>query len=161
MLFRSVDRSSSTLSLDNQNSYQLPFVSYIFELNANDYVEFYFSAPAADVAIQTLSGLTSPTRPVSPSVIVVAKAVGNAVLNTSGDSFVTGFTLTNSNLTLSQNRTGQYSGFTVNLPYLPLSGGTLTGALTGTTYYGDGSNLTGISRGGGGGAGGQVYYLNI
>jgi len=28
--------------------------------------------------------------------------------------------------------------------YLPLSGGTLTGALSGTTFYGDGSHLTGI-----------------
>jgi hypothetical protein len=32
--------------------------------------------------------------------------------------------------------------------YLPLSGGTLTGSLTGTTFYGDGSNLTGIESGG-------------
>ena len=156
-----VDRSSSTLTLPNQSAYQLPFVSYIFELYAGDTVEFYFSSTLPGTQITTLSGLTSPTRPVSPSLIIVAKAIGSAVLNTSGDSYVTGFTLTNSNLTLSQNRVGQYSGFTVNLPYLPLSGGTLTGALTGTTYYGDGSNLTGISTGGGGGAGGQVYYFNI
>jgi hypothetical protein len=156
-----VDRSSSTIGLVSNSVYQLPFVSYILELNAGDYVEFYFSSPNQYVQITTLNGLTSPTRPVSPSLIIVAKAIGNAVLNNSGDTFVTGFTLNNDTLTLTQNRVGQYSGFTVNLPYLPLTGGALTGALTGTTYYGDGSNLTGISRGGGGGSGGQVYYFNI
>lgn len=156
-----IDRSSSTLTLANNGHYSLPFVSYVFELNAGDYVQVYFSSPSQYVQLTTLSGLTSPTRPVSPSLIIVAKAIGNAVLNTSGDSFVTGFTLTNSNLTLSQNRVGQYSGFTVNLPFLPLTGGTVTGPITATTYYGDGSNLTGISKGGGGGAGGQLYYFNI
>ena len=162
-----VDRSSSTITLPNQSAYQLPFVSYIFDLYAGDQVQFYFSSTVAGTQITTLSGLTSPTRPVSPSLILVAKAIGNAVLSNSGDSYVTGFTLTNNNLTLSQNRLGQYSGFSVNLPYLNTSGGTITGNLdvtglvTASTYYGYGGYLTGISRGGGGGAGGQLYYFNI
>jgi hypothetical protein len=162
-----VDRSSSTVTLVSNSSYQLPFVSYIFNLNANDYVEFYFSAPSDHIQLTTLSGLTSPTRPISPSVIIVAKAVGNAVLSNSGDTYVTGLTLSNDTLSLTQNRLGTYSGFSVNLPYLNTSGGTIsgnlnvTGSISATTYYGDGSNLSGVSRGGGGGAGGQLYYFNI
>jgi len=74
------------------------------------------------------------------------------------DFYVTGFTLSNSDLILKQNISDSYSAFTVNLPFLPLTGGTLTGSLTAPTYYGDGSNLTGISRGG---SGGQLYYFNI
>jgi hypothetical protein len=110
-----VDRSSSTLGLVSNSVYQLPFVSYILELNAGDYVEFYFSSPSQYVQITTLSGLTSPTRPVSPSLIIVAKAIGNAVLNNSGDTFVTGFTLNNDTLTLTQNRVGSYAQFDVSL----------------------------------------------
>lgn len=81
------------------------------------------------------------------------------------DTYVTGFTLTNDNLNLTQNKSGSYSGFSINLPYLNTSGGTIngnlnvTGSLTATTFYGNGSNLSGISRGGG--TGGQIYFLNI
>ena len=39
-----VIRSSSTLGLVSNSVYQLPFVSYIFELNAGDYVQFYFQS---------------------------------------------------------------------------------------------------------------------
>jgi hypothetical protein len=56
----------------------------------------------------------------------------------SADTFVTGFTLTANTITLTQNRTDQYSSFTISLSaytgssvtsgeYLPLSGGTVTG----------------------------------
>jgi hypothetical protein len=111
-----VIRSSSTTSLVANSSLQLPFVSYIFELEANDYVEFYFSSSNQYVQLTSLSGLTSPTRPVSPSVIIVAKQVGLSVTDNLG-------------------------GY-----YLPLSGGTVTGGtqytsgltantLSATTYY--------------------------
>ena len=53
------------------------------------------------------------------------------------DAFVTGFTLSSNTITLSQNRTDEYSAFTISLSaytgtsaigvYLPLSGGTVTG----------------------------------
>jgi hypothetical protein len=67
------------------------------------------------------------------------------ILNFSGgggsstaDTFVTGFTLSSNTITLTQNRTDQYSAFTISLSaytgssstsgaYLPLSGGTVTG----------------------------------
>ncbi|MFN9909833.1 MAG: hypothetical protein ACK56F_27565, partial [bacterium] len=96
--------------------YQLPFVSYILELNAGDYVEFYFSSDSQYVQLTALSGLTTPTRPDSPSVIIVAKQVGLASsIGGSGDTFVTGFSLNNDVITLSQNRKDQYSAFTISL----------------------------------------------
>ena len=111
-----VTRTSSTLGFANNNTYQLPFVSFMFEMNANDYVEFYFSSPSTLVQITTISGLTAPIRPVSPSVIIVAKQVGLSVTNN------------------------------LNGYYLPLSGGTVTGGtifnngltantISATTYY--------------------------
>jgi hypothetical protein len=111
-----VTRSSSITSLVANSALQLPFVSYIFELNANDYVEFYFSSPNQYVQISTYSGLTTPTRPDAPSVIIVAKQVGLSVTDNLG-------------------------GY-----YLPLSGGTVTGGtsfnsgltantISATTYY--------------------------
>jgi hypothetical protein len=136
----SVDRSSSTLSLVSNSTLQLPFVSLIFELNANDYVEFYFSSDNQHVQLTALNGLTTPTRPDSPSIIIVAKQIGTSVsVGSTGDTYVTGFTLNNNTITLSQNRSDSYSAFTISLSaytgstgvsgdYLPLSGGTVTGA---------------------------------
>lgn len=92
-----VARSSSTLGLVANSVYQLPFVSLIFDLNANDYVEFYFSSNSQYIQLTSLSGLTTPTRPDSPALIVVAKQIGLSVPTT---------------------LTGNY---------LPLSGGTVTG----------------------------------
>lgn len=139
-----VTRSSSTFGLVSNSVLQLPFVSFIFELNANDYVEFYFSSDSQYVQLTALSGLTTPTRPDSPSVIIVAKQVGlSTTAGATGDTFVTGFSLTNDVITLSQNRRDQYSAFTISLSaytgsslsgdYLPLSGGTVTG---GTQFTG-------------------------
>ena len=130
-----VARSSSTLGLVSNSVLQLPFVSFIFELNADDYVEFYFSSDNEFVQLAALSGLTTPTRPDSPSVIIVAKQVGLAVSQGgTGDTFVTGFSLTNDVLTLSQNTSSQYSGFSVNLSgYSP--------SITGATSVGSGTSI--------------------
>jgi len=60
-------------------------------------------------------------------------------LPVTADTFVTGFTLSSNTITLTQNRLGQYSAFTISLSaytgssvasgaYLPLSGGTVSGA---------------------------------
>lgn len=73
--------------------------------------------------------------------------------STSLNTFTTGATLFND--TLFFDRNDQLSAYTVDLSsliisggtgnFLPLSGGTLTGSLSATTFFGDGSNLTGIS----------------
>jgi hypothetical protein len=75
-----------------------------------------------------LSGLTAAT--------ISATTYQN--LPVTADTFVTGFTLSSNTLTLTQNRTDQYSSFTISLSaytgssstsgaFLPLSGGTVTG----------------------------------
>jgi hypothetical protein len=152
-----VIRSSSTLKLVSNSVLTLPFVSFIFEMNANDYVEFFFSSDNQYVQLTSLSGLTTPTRPDSPALIVVAKQVGLSVsAGGTGDTYVTGFSLSDNVITLSQNREDEYSAFTISLSaytgssisgdYLPLSGGTVTGStnftegltattISATTYY--------------------------
>ena len=152
-----VTRSSSTLRLVSNSVLTLPFVSFIFEMNANDYVEFFFSSSNQYVQLTSISGLTGPTRPDAPSIIIVAKQVGLSVsVGGTGDTFVTGFSLDNNVITLSQNTTDQYSALTISLSaytgsslsgdYLPLSGGTVTGGtifqsgltadtISATTYY--------------------------
>ena len=84
-----VDRSSSTTTLVSNSAYILPFVSYIFELYPDDYLEFYFSAPSQYVQLTTLSGLTSPTRPDSPSVIIVAQSVLGTTATFTGNTSAT------------------------------------------------------------------------
>jgi len=58
----------------------------------------------------------------------------------SADTYVTGFTYSNNNLTILQNQ-GQ-SPLTVNIS--TMTGLTVNGTLSASTYYGDGSHLTGL-----------------
>jgi len=84
-----ISRSSSTTTLVSNSAYILPFVSYIFELYPTDYLEFYFSAPSQYVQLTSLSGLTSPTRPDSPALIVVAQSVLGTVATFTGNTSAT------------------------------------------------------------------------
>jgi hypothetical protein len=84
-----VDRSSSTTTLVSNSAYILPFVSYTFELYPEDYLEFYFSAPSQYVQLTALSGLTSPTRPNSPALIVVGQSVLGTIATFTGNTSVT------------------------------------------------------------------------
>jgi hypothetical protein len=78
--------------------------------------------------INTMTGLTATT--------ISATTYQNLPIDP--DTFVTGFTLSSNTITLRQNRTDQYSAFTISLSaytgssvtsgaFLPLSGGTVTG----------------------------------
>jgi hypothetical protein len=103
-----VTRSSSTMRLVSNSTLSLPYVAFIFSMNANDYLEFYFSSDSQYVQLTALSGLTGPTRPNAPSIIVDVKQVGNAVTNTlvgaylpltggtvsGGTSYISGLTAT-------------------------------------------------------------------
>jgi hypothetical protein len=93
------------------------------------------------------------------------------------DTFVTGFSLNNNVITLTQNRLDQYSSFTISLSaytgstgisgaYLPLSGGTLTGGLVAnsgvtastisqTSYIDFNTGTTNPSQ-----SGGRVFFDN-
>jgi hypothetical protein len=86
------------------------------------------------------SGLTANTLNVTGDTILsglTAATISATTYYNYPDTFVTGFTLSSNTITLSQNRTDQYSAFTISLSaytgtsisglYLPLSGGTVTG----------------------------------
>ena len=62
---------------------------------------------------------------------------------------------TQNNLSQKVNKGGDTMTGQLNVPSLSSSG-----SVTAFTYFGDGSNLTGIPKAGGG-SGGQIYYLNI
>ena len=139
-----VDRSSSTLGLVSNSTYQLPFVSYILDLNANDYVEFYFSSDNQYVQLTTLSGLTTPTRPVSPSLIVVAKQVGLSAGNSFTGGTVSGPTNFVSGLSANTISATTY----LNLPTdVRVTGGTYSnGTATFTNNTGGTFNITGFTN---------------
>jgi hypothetical protein len=88
---------------------------------------------------------------------------------TDNNTYTTGFTYNNNTFTIKDNSGSTFNatinsvtGLTVNGDLI-VTGNTSLQVLSATTinantYYGDGSNLTGISRGGGSG---QLYYFNI
>ena len=148
-----VTRSSSITSFVSNSVIQLPFVSYIFELEANDYVEFYFSSPSDHIQLSTYSGLTSPTRPIAPSVIIVAKQVGLSVTDNLGGYYlplsggtVTGGTIFNNGITATTISATTY----YNLPIdVRVTGGTYsntTGITTFTNNTGGTFNITGFFK---------------
>jgi len=46
--------------------------NFVLDLNANDYIEVYFQAEDTDIQIVTIPAGTTPTTPVSPSIILTA-----------------------------------------------------------------------------------------
>lgn len=51
--------------------------NYLIALNANDFVELWWSTPSTQVSIQTYAAGTSPTRPTTASVIATMTFVSN------------------------------------------------------------------------------------
>jgi hypothetical protein len=70
-----VARSSSSLQLQGNNSKQLMTVNYVLSLNANDYLELFFSSADSDIQLEYIPAATSPTRPSSPSIILTINQV--------------------------------------------------------------------------------------
>jgi hypothetical protein len=85
-----VPGTTSTITLVSNSAYQLPFVPYILDLNAGDYVQLKVSADHSDCQLSYLGEQTSPIRPSAPSVIIVFKQVGTAVGSSSGTSGTSG-----------------------------------------------------------------------
>jgi hypothetical protein len=65
-----VPRSAATLELVGQAAEMLPYVAYIFECNAGDYVEFYFQSPDNTVRIVNRDAHSGYTGPSAPAVII-------------------------------------------------------------------------------------------
>jgi hypothetical protein len=84
-------RTTSYIELNGSNAEYLPFVAYIFDLSANDYVEFVFASADSTVRLTAKAATTTPVvTPSAPSVIIVAAQVGVSVGSTSGTSGTTG-----------------------------------------------------------------------
>ena len=95
----------------------------------------YLNLPSATFTGGTVTGDTIFQSGLTANTI---SATTYQNLPVTADTFVTGFTLSSNTLTLTQNRTDQYSAFTISLSaytgssvtsgeYLPLSGGTVSG----------------------------------
>lgn len=72
-------RSCSTCDVGGNLNTQLPFVSVFVDLNAGEYVEFAFSASTTGISVIALPAAASPSRPASPSIILVAKKISSLV----------------------------------------------------------------------------------
>ena len=71
-----VPDSSSYISVPSShggtNGKILTTVNYVLDLNANDYIEVYYQAESTGIQIATIPAGTTPTTPVSPSIILTA-----------------------------------------------------------------------------------------
>jgi hypothetical protein len=65
-----------TVGSGSQNAQTLLNIEDIFTVNAGDYFQFYWWSPASGMSLTTTSAGTNPTRPVSPSVNLIAFNVG-------------------------------------------------------------------------------------
>jgi len=74
------------------------------------------------------------------------------------DTFVTGFSYNDNTFTISQNSGSSFSTTINSVTGLTSSGTINSSIFSGGTYFGDGSNLSGIIRGSGGG---RLFYLNL
>lgn len=71
-----VPDSAGEIRLLNNNSELLPFIPYIYELNANDYIEFVFASSDDSVILSYIPSSDSPyLRPGSPSITLDIKQI--------------------------------------------------------------------------------------
>jgi hypothetical protein len=71
-----VPDSSGEIRLLNNNSEALPFIPYIYELNANDYIEFVFASSDSSVNLSYIPLSVSPyVRPGAPSITLEIKQI--------------------------------------------------------------------------------------
>lgn len=77
--------SNSFISIPERHSgtdgYRVFSITFMIELNRDDYVELAWWANSTNVSLPTVSGLTSPTRPDIPSVIVNMAYVSGELIN--------------------------------------------------------------------------------
>lgn len=82
--------SAGVVTLSGSGQRALPAWNYVLSLAANDYVQIYWQSSDANMSLQTIAGGTSPTTPVSPSVIVTATQVMYTQLGPTGSTGPTG-----------------------------------------------------------------------
>jgi hypothetical protein len=72
-----IPRTNSRVTLQGNPNEVLIALSYILDLDANDYVEVVMSSSDTAVGIVARTNLTSPTRPDIPSIIATINLIGN------------------------------------------------------------------------------------
>jgi hypothetical protein len=71
-----VPDSAGEIRLLNNNSEALPFIPYLYELNANDYIEFVFASSDDSVILSYIPLTNSPyVRPGAPSITLEIKQI--------------------------------------------------------------------------------------
>lgn len=70
-----VPRSNSQVSIGGSHETAIPYCSYLIEMTAGQYLEFFFSAPDVIVHIEAIAAQIAPVRPADPSVIVNVKKI--------------------------------------------------------------------------------------
>lgn len=68
-------RSSSTVEMKGNNAKQLVTVNYVLSLNANDYIQVFFSSHDTDIRLEYIPDATVPIRPSSPSIILTINQI--------------------------------------------------------------------------------------
>ena len=111
-------------------------VQYIVNVNANDYVQILWNGNHAGIALTTTAAQSSPTIPVSPSVIVGVTQASNVLANTQDLNTTLGYGNTTS--------LGMSVGVVTTTQLVCTDGGTFTGVVTATSFSGSGTPLTGI-----------------
>ena len=120
-----VPDSSSYISVPSRhggtNGKILTTVNYVLDLNANDYIEVYYQAESTDIQIVTIPAGTTPTTPVSPSIILTAVQGGIITQGSTSNSLASltdvSFTSLASGQIIMSNASGNWGN--VNFPAIP------------------------------------------
>ena len=70
-------RSNTQIGINNSNLQQTLAVSFILDLTANSYFEFFYRGSDTNVRLLAIAAATNPTRPACPSIIVTINKIGN------------------------------------------------------------------------------------
>ena len=111
-------------------------LQYIVTVNANDYIQILWNASSTLVTLITFAAQSSPTIPVSPSVIVGVTQASNVLANTQDLNTTLGYGNTTS--------LGMSVGVVTTTKLVCTDGGTFIGVVTATSFSGSGTPLTGI-----------------
>jgi hypothetical protein len=126
-----VDRTTSQIRVNSAGDVSFPFVPFILSLTAGQYLQFAFSSEDHHAELFAVSGLTTPTRPNCPSVIVSIKQVATDI----GVSGATGFTGATgaTGVTGATGATGYFSG-SVSSSIIPTAHNTYDLGATGASF---------------------------
>lgn len=84
-----IPASNSQFSIQSKHGsvdgHLIAAINFWVQLNANDYIELIWNTTNTNVKIEHIPAQTSPTRPVTPSVIVTMNYVSSNGVNAAGD----------------------------------------------------------------------------